>query len=42
MNRNSLGSFTLSKAITGYLNYKTAEGMAQRTLICMSVSWSSG
>ena len=32
MNRNSSGSFTLSKANTGFLNYKTAEGLAQRTL----------
>ena len=32
MNRNSSGSFTLSKATTGFLNCKTAEGLAQRTL----------
>lgn len=32
MNRNSSGSFTLSKATTGFLNYKTAEGLAQRSL----------
>ena len=32
MNRNSSGSFTLSKATIGFLNYKSAEGLAQRTL----------
>jgi hypothetical protein len=32
MNRNSSGSLTLNKAVTGFLNYKTAEGLAQRTL----------
>jgi integrase/recombinase XerD len=32
MNRNSSGSLTLSKATTGFLNFKTAEGLAQRTL----------
>jgi hypothetical protein len=32
MNRNSSGSLTLNKATTGFLNFKTAEGLAQRTL----------
>lgn len=32
MNRNPSGSFTLSKATTGFLNYKTAEGLAQRSI----------
>jgi integrase/recombinase XerD len=32
MNRNTSGSFTLTKASTGFINYKTAEGLAQRTL----------
>lgn len=32
MNRNSSGSLTLSKATTGFLNFKTAEGLAQHTL----------
>ena len=32
MSRNSSGSLTLSKATTGFLNFKTAEGLAQRTL----------
>ncbi len=32
MNRNSSGSLTLNKAVTGFSNFKTAEGLAQRTL----------
>jgi integrase/recombinase XerD len=32
MNRNSSGSLTLSKATTGFLNFKAAVGLAQRTL----------
>ena len=32
MNRNSSGSLTLNKATTGFLNFKTAEGLAHRTL----------
>ncbi len=32
MNRNSSGSFTLTKAATGFLNYKTAEGLTQRSI----------
>ena len=32
MNRNSSGSLTLNKAVTGILNFKTAEGLAHRTL----------
>lgn len=32
MNRDSSGSFTRSKAVTGFLPYKKAEGLAQRWL----------
>ncbi len=32
MNSNSSGSLTLDKAVTGFLNFRLAEGLAQRTL----------
>ena len=32
MNRKPSGSLTLSKAIEGFLNYKTAEGLSPRTI----------
>ncbi len=32
MNRNSLGSLPLSKAITGFVNFKNAEGLANTSL----------
>jgi hypothetical protein len=32
MNREPSGSLNLSKAIPGFLNYKTAEGLSQRTI----------
>jgi len=32
MNRKPSGSLSLSKAIPGFLNYKTAEGLSQRTI----------
>jgi hypothetical protein len=32
MNRISSGSLPLNKAITGFLNFKAAEGLAQFTL----------
>ena len=32
MNRNPSGSLSLSKAVTGFSSYKTAEGLALRTV----------
>jgi len=32
MNRRSEGSMLISKAITGFVNYKLAEGLSQRTV----------
>ncbi len=32
MNCNSSGSFTLIKAVAGFINYKTAEGLTQRSI----------
>jgi len=32
MNRNPSGSLVLSKALVGYLYYKTAEGLSDRSL----------
>ena len=32
MKRSPSGSMTLEKAITGFLNFKTAEGLSNRTI----------
>lgn len=32
MNRNSSGSLMLNKAITGFISYKMAEGLSQRSI----------
>jgi integrase/recombinase XerD len=32
MNRNSSGSLVLSKAITGFISYKSAEGLSNRSI----------
>ena len=32
MNRRSLNSLPLGKAITGFVNYKTAEGLSNRSV----------
>jgi hypothetical protein len=32
MNRTPLGSLSLSKAIAGFVNFKTAEGLANTSL----------
>jgi len=34
MNRRSQGSLPLSKAISGFLQYKAAEGLSPNTLNC--------
>jgi integrase/recombinase XerD len=42
MNHRPLGSLLLSKAIVGFINYKTAEGLSQRTIEsydCLLKKW---
>lgn len=40
MNHSPSGSLGLKKAISGFLNYKTAEGLAHRRLYDFDARWS--